>query len=133
MVTPWVEEVRGFKKIKAQITIEAFFVDASGRQAGYVDVSSEIPVLVRAPFKKAQIAPFKKAQIAEAAGEAVKDIAAQAADELGVQLLAHRDRRDERGGIYTLVFRKFSANDLEDTLDAFSQVNGPTYLSGSEL
>ena len=116
VVTPWVEGVRGFKKIKAQITIEAFFVDASGRQAGYVDVSSEIPVLVRAPFKKAQIA--------EAAGEAVKDIAAQAADELGVQLLAHRDRRDERGGIYTLVFRKFSANDLEDTLDAFSQVNG---------
>ncbi len=116
VVTPWMEGLRGHKKIKGQITIEAFFVDASARQAGYVDVSTEIPVLVRAPFKKAQVA--------EAAGEAVKDIAAQAAEELGEQLLAHVDRREEVGGIFTLVFRKFSINELEDTLDAFSQVDG---------
>jgi hypothetical protein len=115
-VTPWVEDVNGFKKVKAQINIEAFFTDESSRQIGMVDVNSEVPVNVRAPFKKAQIQ--------EAAGEAVQDIAAQAADELGAQLMAHLDRQDEKGGIYTIVFKKFKADEIEDTLDAFSQVDG---------
>lgn len=115
-VTPWVEEVNGFKKVKGQINMEAFSVDASARQIGMVDVSTEVPVNVRAPFKKAQIQ--------EAAGEAVQDIASQAAEEMGAQIIAYLDRQDEKGGIYTIVFKKFKADEIEDSLDAFSQIEG---------
>lgn len=122
-VTPWVEDKGGYKKVRAQINLAAFFVDASARSIGHVDVSSEIPVKIRSPFKKPQIM--------EAAAEAAKDVAAQAADELGQQILAHLDKRKERGGVYTIVFKKFKTGEIEDTIDAFSTIDG--YVSHRQL
>ena len=122
-VTPWMESKHGFKKVRSQIFLDAFYVDGSGRKIGLVDVSTEVPVTIRPPHKKPQIA--------QAAAEASKDVAAQAGNELGEQYLAKLARRDEKGGVYTIVFKKFNANELEDVLDAFSQIEG--YVSHKQL
>lgn len=122
-VTPWVEKLGGFRKVRAQISLEAFFVDKSARTIGHVDVTTEVPVKIRAPFKRPQLT--------EAAASAAKDVAAQAADELGRQILGHLDRIDERGRIYTLVLKKFSTGEIEDTIDAFTTISG--YISHRQL
>ncbi|MBI5187447.1 MAG: hypothetical protein HZA01_17210 [Nitrospinae bacterium] len=142
-VTPWLEDTGGFKKVRAQIFLEAFFVDKSARTIGKVDVTTEVPVTVRAPFQKPQIM--------DAAGESAKDVAAQAAKELGLQIKAHvgggggggqapgfmdkggknRSKLEESGRIYTLTFKKFETGELEDVLDSFSKVEG--YVSHRQL
>lgn len=122
-VTPWVEDVGGYKRVRSQINLEAFFVDQSARAIGHVDVSTDVPVKIRSPFKKPQIMA--------AAAEAAKDVAAQAANEIGRQILAHLDKREVRGGIYTLVFKKFKTGEIEDTLDNFSTIEG--YISHRQM
>lgn len=139
-VTPYVEDVNGFKKVRAQLFLEAFTVDRATRVIGKVDVSTEEPVAIRAPFQKPQIM--------EAAGEASKALAAQAADALGKQIESYfgaasgmgssgglaggaSSVEEEKGRIYTLIFKQFKTGEVEDTLAAFTGISG--YVSHRHL
>jgi hypothetical protein len=107
---------------------------------GKVDVSTEEPVSIRAPFQKPQIM--------EAAGEAAKAVAAQAADALGQQIQSYFGSasgggssgglaggrgsvEEEKGRIYTLIFKQFKTEEVEDALAAFAGVSG--YISHRQL